>query len=224
MRHKFNPQTNLFSPIARSSIVKELEQISLILDATQRNEPRLPGPSRHACRYRRKGMTAEQVLRCAVLKQYRELTYEDCFHLRTRMPSGASPGSNGTIPLEVHPSGKHQGNQGGDVGSHPSRHPELMAIREKIGKGRAVRVDSRRWRPTFIIPRIQPSWPTASASSPGGSRREGTHAPTENIKFSDHQRVVKKRVTTILNARKDAIREKAYRDLLHYANWQGVMR
>ena len=30
----------------------------------------------------RRGMTAEQVLRCAILKQYRELTYEElAFHL-----------------------------------------------------------------------------------------------------------------------------------------------
>ena len=34
MRHKFNPQLNLFSPIMRSSIVKELEGISDVLDAT----------------------------------------------------------------------------------------------------------------------------------------------------------------------------------------------
>lgn len=34
MSRKFNPQMNLFSPIARSSIVKELEQIFTVLDAT----------------------------------------------------------------------------------------------------------------------------------------------------------------------------------------------
>jgi len=41
--------------------------------------------------------------------------------------------------------------------------------------------------------------------------------PQPQYQFSDHQRVVKKRVMTILNARKDSVREKAYKDLLHYA-------
>jgi IS5 family transposase len=35
--------------------------------------------------------------------------------------------------------------------------------------------------------------------------------------FSDHTRVAKKRVVVILNARKDALRKAAYRDLLAYA-------
>ena len=33
MRQKFTPQMSLFAPMARNSIVKELEQISKILDA-----------------------------------------------------------------------------------------------------------------------------------------------------------------------------------------------
>jgi IS5 family transposase len=42
--------------------------------------------------------------------------------------------------------------------------------------------------------------------------------PHPQYQFSDHQRVVKKRVMTILNAKKDEVRQKAYRDLLHYAH------
>ena len=34
MRRKFNPQLNLFTTMARNKIAKELEQISLVLDAT----------------------------------------------------------------------------------------------------------------------------------------------------------------------------------------------
>jgi IS5 family transposase len=84
MRHKFNPQISLFSPVMRSSIVKELEQISQVLDATPSVMDLvfkdLIKTHRHDTG--RKGMTAEQVLRCAVLKQYRELTYEEmAFHL-----------------------------------------------------------------------------------------------------------------------------------------------
>jgi transposase, IS5 family len=36
MRQKFTPQMSLFAPMARNSIVKELEQVSKILDANPR--------------------------------------------------------------------------------------------------------------------------------------------------------------------------------------------
>jgi len=84
MRQKFTSQMNLFYPIGRNSIVKELEQISKVLDAN----PKLMDlvfqdlTMASRCDTGRKGMTTEQVLRCAVLKQYRELTYEElAFHL-----------------------------------------------------------------------------------------------------------------------------------------------
>lgn len=77
MRRKFNPQLNLFTIMARNQIAKELQQISQVLDATPKVldlayqdlvRSSQPTTGRH-------GMTAEQVLRCAILKQYRQLTY-----------------------------------------------------------------------------------------------------------------------------------------------------
>ena len=41
--------------------------------------------------------------------------------------------------------------------------------------------------------------------------------PQPGYVFSDHTRVAKKRTLTILNAKKEAIRKAAYRDLLAYA-------
>ena len=127
MRHKFNPQMNLFSPIMRSSIVKELEQISDVLDATPTVMDRVFTDlvATHRSDTGRKGMTAEQVLRCAILKQYRELTYEElAFHLEDSDAFRSfCPSRDGTVPLEVHPPGEHQGDHGRDVGGHPSRHP-----------------------------------------------------------------------------------------------------
>jgi IS5 family transposase len=91
------------------------------------------------------------------------------------------------------------------------------AIREKIERGRTVRVDS---------PAVETDihHPTDSTLLADGVRiitrwlTEGEElVPHPRYQFSDHQRVVKKRVMTILNARKDTVREKAYRDLLHYA-------
>jgi IS5 family transposase len=84
-------------------------------------------------------------------------------------------------------------------------------------KGRTVRVDS-----TAVETDIH--HPTDSTLLADGVRiitrwlTEGKElTPRPDYQFSDHQRVVKKRVMAILNARKDTVREKAYRDLLHYA-------
>jgi transposase, IS5 family len=220
MRRKFNPQMNLFSPLARSSIVKELEQISGILDATPTVmdlvfqdliKTRRPDTGRE-------GLTAEQVLRCAILKQYRELTYEElAFHLEdsdafrsfSRLEMGQYPSKS--ILQENIKAIREE--------TWEAIHCDILsyAIREKIEKGRTVRVDS-----TAVETDIH--HPTDSTLLADGVRiitrwlTEGKElVPQPHYQFSDHQRVVKKRAMTILNARKDSVRQKAYRDLLCYA-------
>ena len=75
MRRKLNRQTNLFTAVSSNPIARELEEISKIIDAN-------PGvldlvyqdlvkAKRHDTG--REGLTAEQVLRCCILKQYRQL-------------------------------------------------------------------------------------------------------------------------------------------------------
>ncbi len=220
MRHKFNPQMNLFSPLMRNSIVKELEQISKVLDAT----PSVVDlvfqdlTSTHRTDTGRKGMTAEQVLRCAILKQYRELTYEElAFHLEdsdafrsfSRLEMGQYPSKS--ILQENIKAIREE--------TWEAIHRDILgyAIEEKIEHGRCVRVDS-----TAVETGIH--HPTDSTLLADGVRiitrwlAEGKELmPQPQYQFSDHQRVVKKRVMTILNARKDIVREKAYRELLHYA-------
>jgi IS5 family transposase len=220
MRRKFNPQMSLFSPLARSSIVKELEQISHILDAapTVRDLVFKDFVKTHRTDTGREGLTAEQVLRCAILKQYRELTYEElAFHLEdsdafrsfSRLNMGQYPSKS--ILQENIKAIREE--------TWEAIHRDILsyAKREKIEKGRTVRVDS-----TAVETDIH--HPTDSTLLSDGVRvitrwlTEGKElAPQPAYEFSDHQRAVKKRVMTILNARKDAIREKAYRDLLRYA-------
>jgi IS5 family transposase len=166
----------------------------------------------------RKGMTAEQVLRCAILKQYRELTYEElAFHLEdsdafrsfARLEMGQYPSKS--ILQENIKAIREE--------TWEAIHRDILdyAARERIEKGRMVRVDS-----TAVETDIH--HPTDSTLLSDGVRiitrwlTEGKELlPKPAYQFSDHQRVVKKRVMTILNARKDAVREKAYRDLLYYA-------
>ena len=220
MRHKFNPQMNLFSPLMRNSIVKELEQISKVLDATPSVMDRVFHDliKTHRTDTGRKGMTAEQVLRCAILKQYRELTYEElAFHLEdsdafrsfSRLEMGQYP-SKSILQENIKAITEE---------TWEAIHRDILsyAFKEKIEKGRCVRVDS-----TAVETDIH--HPTDSTLLSDGVRiitrwlAEGKElSPQPQYQFCDHQRVVKKRVMTILNARKDTIREKAYRDLLHYA-------
>jgi IS5 family transposase len=220
MRHKFNPQMNLFSPIMRSSIVKELEQISKVLDATPTVMDRVfkDLTATHRSDTGRKGMTAEQVLRCAILKQYRELTYEEmAFHLEdsdafrsfARLDMGQYP-SKSILQENIKAITEE---------TWEAIHCDILeyAVRERIEKGRTIRVDS-----TAVETDIH--HPTDSTLLSDGVRiitrwlTEGKElSPQPQYQFSDHQRVVKKRLMTILNARKDTVRQKAYKDLLHYA-------
>jgi IS5 family transposase len=224
MRHRFNPQMNLFSPIMRSSIVKELKGISDILDATPTVMDRVfkDLTVAHRSDTGREGMTAEQVLRCAILKQYRELTYEElAFHLEdseafrsfARLGMGQYP-SKSILQENIKAITEE---------TWEAIHRDVLeyAAGERIEKGRTVRVDS-----TAVETDIH--HPTDSTLLADGVRiitrwlAEGKElVPQPRYQFSDHQRVMKKRVMTILNARKDEVRQKAYRDLLHYA---GLMR
>jgi IS5 family transposase len=220
MRKKFTPQMSLFAPMARNSIVKELQGMSGILDTNpgllELVYQDLVKTSRPDTG--RQGLSAEQVLRCAVLKQYRQLTYEElAFHLEdsdafrtfSRLDMGQYPSKSilqenikaireetwETILCEI----------------------TNYAIGEKMETGQVVRADS-----TAIETNIH--HPTDSTLLADGIRiitrwlTEGKElVPQPTYMFSDHRRVVKKRVMTILNTRKDTIRQSAYKDLLRYA-------
>jgi transposase, IS5 family len=220
MRYKFNPQLNIFTTMARNQIAKELREMSKVLDATPKvvelafqDLTRTSRPTTG-----REGMTAEQVLRCAILKQYRQLTYEElAFHLED------SDSFRGFARL--------------DMGQYPCKsilqqnikalreetweaiHLEIIgyAKQEKIESGRKVRIDA-----TSVETDIH--HPTDSSLLADGIRiitrwlSEGKElTPTPSYQYSDHRRVVKKRVMLILNAKKEAVRLEAYRDLLVYA-------
>jgi transposase, IS5 family len=220
MRQKFTSQVSLFAPMARNSIVKELDQISKVLDANPRLMDVVFQDLIKTSRpdTGRQGLSAEQVLRCAVLKQYRQLTYEElAFHLEdsdafrsfSRLEMGQYPCKS--ILQENIKAIQEE--------TWETIHREILAYasKEKIETGRVVRVDS-----TAVETDIH--HPTDSTLLADGIRiitrwlTEGKELlPVPSYQFSDHRRVVKKRVMTILNARKDTIRQDAYRDLLRYA-------
>lgn len=220
MRQKHHQQLSLFMTVTNTQIGKELEQMSRILDETPELLQVVFDDLTKSKRADtgRQGLTAEQVLRCAVLKQYRQLSYEElAFHLDdssafrrfARLEMGQSPRKSilqENITAISEPSWE-------------TIHQLLInyAVNNKIEKGRKIRIDS-----TAIETDIH--HPTDSTLLADGIRiitrwlgagKELSPAPV--YCFSDHNRVVKKRVMTILNSRKEAVRKAAYQDLLHYA-------
>lgn len=220
MRQKRNPQMSLFMTTVRTRIGKELEQMSRILDET-------PGLLQivfddliksKRVDTGRQGLTAEQVLRCALLKQYRQLSYEElAFHLDdstafrrfARLEMGQYPCKS--ILQENIKAISEQ--------AWEEIHRLLLgyAVTNKIEKGRKIRLDS-----TAIETDIH--HPTDSTLLADGIRiitrwlKAGkTLSPAPAYHYSNHNRVVKKRVMTILNSRKEATRKAAYQDLLDYA-------
>ena len=220
MREKRISQLSIFHTMPRNEVARELEAISRILD----DNPGIYEPVyRDMVRAKRpdtgrEGMTAEQVLRCAILKQYRNLSYEElAFHLEdshsfrafSRLQMGQRPGVS-TLQENI-------------KGLRPRTWEAVnrLVIRyaeaQRIEKGRTVRLDS-----TAIESNIHYS--TDSRLLEDGIRVitrlliEGRRLrPVPGYWFSDHRRVVKKRVMAIVNTRSKKVRQKAYRELLEVA-------
>ena len=220
MRHKFNPQTSLFGAPCNSEIAKELEQISVVLDAnpelTDIVYTDLIRDSRPDTG--RTGMNAEQALRCAVLKQYRELAYDELsFHVNdssafrhfSRLEHRQYP-CKSVLQENIKKLSEE---------TWEAIHRVVIgyAEREGIETGKKIRIDS-----TAVETDIH--HPTDATLLADGIRimtrwlLEGKLLnPRPHYSCSDHSLVVKKRLNTILNAKKEEPRKAAYRDLLHYA-------
>jgi len=206
--------------MTRNKVAKELEAISQVLD---QNPAILDLVFRDLVQYRRTdtgrdGMTAEQVLRGAILKQYRDLTYEElAFHLEDSMAFR----SFARLKMGQYPCGSALQENikaiAAETWEAVNRLLVEYAAQQKIEKGRTVRLDS-----TVVETRIH--HPTDSSLLLDGIRvitrllQAGkTLDPTPWYTFADHQRAAKKRGLQILNAQKEKVRLKAYRELLSLA-------
>lgn len=220
MRQKRNRQRTIFEVLGKNPGPKEFEQMSLVLDA---NPEILDLAFSDLTRGKRtdtgrKGMTAEQTLRCAIVKQSRELTYDelefwlaDSYSLRsfTRLNQNQYP-STSTLQSNI----------------KSLREETWMAIHqfvisyadeEKLEKGRKIRLDA-----TVVETDIHA--PSDSTLLWDGVRVitrwlfDGKNfSPQPEYRFSDHRRVMKKRLLTIQNSRSKKVRESAYRDMIEYA-------
>ena len=220
MRQKLTRQMSIFSVTMRHDIGKELATFSEILDATPKMLDLVYADLTRVARKDtgREGMTAEQVLRCVALKQYRNLSYEElAFHLEdsksfrafARLEMGQYPSSS-SLQENIKPLSEE---------TWEAVHVCLMqyALEAGIESGRKVRIDS-----TVVESNIHD--PSDSTLLWDGIRvitrwlEEGhALAPRPDYRYCDHCRVVKKRLMVVLNAKKEEDRVSAYRDMTHYA-------
>jgi len=220
MRKKWDEQLSIFHIMPRSQVARELEAISEIIDANPQIiefvYKDVAGGSRVDTG--RSGMTAEQVLRCAVLKQYRNLSYEElAFHLEdswsfrsfAKMRMGQKPCAS-TLQDNITAICEQ---------TWEAIHREIIgyARGKGIEKGRTTRIDS-----TAVETNIHD--PTDSTLLQDGIRiitrwlMEGKRlTPKPGYLFCDHNKSAKKQVLAIQNAKKEELRQKAYKELLRLA-------
>lgn len=221
MRLKRKRQLNIFQGSFKSDIGKELEIMSQILDETPKvlNQVYKDLVGIKKSDVGRIGMTAEQVLRCAILKQYRDLTYEElAFHLEdsqsfrafSRLEMGQYP-SGSTLQENIKALRE-------ETWEHINQLVTGYAQGHGFEKGQKVRMDS-----TGVESNIH--YPTDATLLQDGIRvitrllRNGYQlVPKPDYRFSDHNRVVKKRVLKIKNTKKEKEKQEAYQDLLPIAD------
>ncbi|MFH0788325.1 MAG: transposase [Pseudomonadota bacterium] len=220
MRQKRKRQLDIFQAAFKKDIGKELEVMSQILDAKPEmlNQVFKDVVGTSQSDLGRRGMTAEQVLRCAILKQHRDLTYEELsFHLEdsqsfrafSRLGMGQYP-SGSTLQENIKALRE-------ETWERINQMVTGYAEEEGFEKGQKVRLDS-----TGVESNIH--YPTDATLLQDAIRVitrlliDGYQLmPKPAYHFSDHTRVVKRRVLKIKNAKKPKDRQKAYKDLLQIA-------
>lgn len=131
--------------MGRNQIAKELQLMSEVLDATPSMLEMVYQDIVHSVSTHtgRKGMTADRVLRCAILKQYRQFTYEEsAFHLED---SSSFRGFARLGPRQYPGKSILQGNIKSlreETWEAINRMIASYARQEKIESGRKVRIDA----------------------------------------------------------------------------------
>ena len=220
MRKKRQEQLNLFQALGSNDIAKELGEISLILDANPHVLDYVYSDLTKGSRVDTgaTGMTAEQVLRAAILKQSRQLTYRElAFHLEdskafrafTRLEMGNYPCFS-TLQYNINQISSTSWNEINKI---------LIRLTATTGveSARKIRVDA-----TSVLCAILK--PSDSSLLRDGVRiitrwlqRGQRFSLPAKYDYADHRRVMKKRFTEILNSKKEDTRVAAYKEQMKYA-------
>jgi len=217
MRQRRIDQISIFERFAKHEIGQELAAISLWID---RHPAIVDLVMADLCQRKvlptgREGLSADAVLRCAVLKQHRQLSYEElAFHLEdsssfiafARLPLGWSPKKSvlhKTISV---------------ISAETWEAINLLLIgearREKIEDGTVIRIDSTATDALMHEPsdssllldamRVMDRLLEDVRELPGGA----------SFTWRNHRRMAKRRAQAIQHCRSESGREALYRDLV----------
>lgn len=220
MRQKRTNQLSFSHIIPNTTIGRELAAISEILEETPEMLDLAQGDLLGLKRSDtgRKGMTAEQVVRSTLLKQYRNLSYEElAFHLTdsrafrafARLGNGQCP-SCSTLQDNI----KSLSEQ---TWEGINRIILRYAKQHGLEKARKVRIDATAVESDIHHPLDSTLLQDGIRIISGCLAQGKALRPVPAYRFSNHQRVTKKCVLKIHNAKKDKDREKSYRKLLKIA-------
>lgn len=217
MRQKRTVQSSIFDLFAGHEIGQELKAMSAWLDEHVEVLGWVAKDliCRGAKRTGRQGLSAESVLRCALLKQHRQLSYEElAFHLS----DSASFQAFARLPGHWYPKKSVLQQTIGSIRAETwekiNRRLLEVARAEKIERGERVRIDSTVTRAPIHAP-SDSSLLWDSVRVMVGLLRQGTElAGAPALRYHDHRRVAKKRACAILRGRGPARRARLYRDLL----------
>jgi transposase, IS5 family len=217
MRQERTVQATIFEVFARHEIGCELKAISQWLDRQRALVSLVAGDlRRHGLRETgRRGLPAEAVLRCALLKQQRQLSYEElAFHLE----DSASFGAFARLPLAWSPkkSVLHQTISAIRPETWEAVNRALLASakQDKLESGATVRVDSTVTAALMHEPSDSALlWDTVRVMT-RLLRQAGALPGAPAIQWRDRRRLAKKRARAIEYSRSKDTRRQLYRELI----------
>jgi transposase, IS5 family len=217
MRQERIIQASLFDVFARHEIGRELRAVSQWLDEHRALLRLVAGDlGRHGLRETgRHGLPAEAVLRCALLKQYRQLSYEElAFHLE----DSASFRAFARLPLGWSPkkSVLHKTISAISAASWEAINQAVVgsARQEKLEAGTMVRIDSTVTQALMHAPTDSSLLWDAVRVMVRLLQQASALPDAPPIIWCNHRRLAKKRALTIQYSRGKAQKEKLYRDLI----------
>jgi len=217
MRTKRTSQVSIFDRFAQHDIGRELAGMSHwldahpeVLDGVAKDLRATPAKATGRC-----GMTVESILRCALLKQYRQLSYEElAFHLLdsasfqafARLPVGLVP-KKSTLHANI-------GAVKGTTWEAINHRVLADAKQARVESGKRVRIDSTVTDATIHEPRDSTLLWDGMRVMVRLLRRAGELQGAPRLAWHNHSRVAKKRTRTIRYTKGREKKVPLYRDLV----------
>lgn len=217
MRQKRTSQMSIFDLFSQHQIGKELQAMSDRLEQCPEilNWIAVDLHRRDVLDTGRKGLPVETVLRCALLKQYRQLSYEElAFHLS----DSATFQAFARLPMGLVPKKSALQQTVSQISAHTwERINQTLlgqAQKEKVECGNKVRIDSTVTESMIHAPSDSSLLCDSVRVMVRLLKQAQELAGEVPIPYSNHLRLARKRARGILYARKAGRRTKLYRELI----------